>query len=313
MEAESPEIEHARPPMSDGTGNFVPAMSPSMKDLEGVVAELANSHVPVLVIGEIGTGKRATAYRIHDLSPRRHDGFRAVVSGQVGSDALTNGSAGHLLSSGTTYFEEVGDLNPDCQLILLNQLHAENGAQSEGARLIFGTARDLQAEVRGGRFREDFYYRISGVSLRLPPLRQRKEDITLLLDFFLSKYAADFHCTMPTVSDQTRQLFIQHAWPGNLRELEDAAKALVVLGDGALAMDGLRSLLIKPSAGNGQKVSLKDAARAASREAEKQLILKVLTRTRWNRRRAAQELQISYKALLYKLKQIGLGELGGAS
>jgi two-component system response regulator AtoC len=167
--------------------------------------------------------------------------------------------------------------------------------------------------VRAGRFREDFYYHISGVSLRLPPLRQRKEDIPLLLDFFTAKYASEFHCALPTVSAETKQLFVQHAWPGNLRELEDAAKALVVLGDGGLAMDGLRSLLARSESPNAERLSLKETAKAASREAEKRLILKVLTRTRWNRRRAAQELQISYKALLYKLKQIGFGELGGAS
>jgi two-component system response regulator AtoC len=224
------------------------------------------------------------------------------------------GSGDYLASSGTIYLEEIGDLNPECQEQFLQNLHSENsGRQDTSARLICGTARDLQNEVRAGRFREDFYYHISGVSLRLPPLRQRREDIPLLLDFFTAKYASEFRCALPAVSAETRQLFAQHAWPGNLRELEDAAKALVVLGDGGLAMDGLRSLLVKSESTNGERLSLKDTAKAASREAEKRLILKVLTRTRWNRRRAAQELQISYKALLYKLKQIGFGELGGAS
>jgi two-component system response regulator AtoC len=114
------------------------------------------------------------------------------------------------------------------------------------------------------------------------------------------------------LSVQTQQLFNEYAWPGNLRELEDAAKAIVILGDETVAMGGLRSLLIKSDRTNGDRVSLKEAAKAASREAERELILKVLTRTRWNRRRAAQELQISYKALLYKLKQIGYGEYGAS-
>jgi two-component system response regulator AtoC len=170
----------------------------------------------------------------------------------------------------------------------------------------------MEAEVRGGRFREDLYYRISGVTLRLPPLRQRKEDIPHLISFFLAKYAADFARPLPSLSVQTQQLFNEYAWPGNLRELEDAAKAIVILGDETVAMGGLRSLLIKSDRTNGDRVSLKEAAKAASREAERELILKVLTRTRWNRRRAAQELQISYKALLYKLKQIGYGEYGAS-
>jgi two-component system, NtrC family, response regulator AtoC len=106
---------------------------------------------------------------------------------------------------------------------------------------------------------------------------------------------------------------MEYSWPRNLRELEEAARVIVMMGDEALAMGGLRSFLMKSERNNGKRVSLKEAAKAASREAEKELILQVLTRTRWNRRRAAEELQISYKALLYKLKQIGYGELGGAS
>jgi two-component system response regulator AtoC len=116
---------------------------------------------------------------------------------------------------------------------------------------------------------------------------------------------------VPVLSDPTRQLFRDHSWPGNLRELEAAARAIVAVGDESVAMGGLRSMLLRADNRiNGEKVSLKEASRAASREAEKELILRVLTRTRWNRRRAAQELQISYKALLYKLKQIGYGEVG---
>ena len=163
--------------------------------------------------------------------------------------------------------------------------------------------------MKAGRLREDLYYRVSGVCLRIPPLRQRKEDIPRLVDFFLEKYSREFHSALPALSEPTRVLFQDYAWPGNIRELEDAAKALVALGDESVAMGGLRSMLQKVDRGS-ERVSLKQAARAASREAERELILRVLTRTRWNRRRAAQELQISYKALLYKLKQIGCEEYG---
>jgi two-component system, NtrC family, response regulator AtoC len=315
METDIPEMEQMKVQLADSRGDFVPGLSPLMQALQEVIVELAQSHVPVLLIGEMGTGKKATASRIHDLSSRRGQSFTAVASRGLKVENLPgNGNGDYLAGSGTIYLEEIGDLNLECQELLLRNLHSENaGRPDTSARLICGTARDLQNEVRAGRFREDFYYHISGVSLRLPPLRQRKEDIPLLLDFFTAKYASEFHCALPTVSAETKQLFVQHAWPGNLRELEDAAKALVVLGDGGLAMDGLRSLLARSESPNGERLSLKETAKAASREAEKRLILKVLTRTRWNRRRAAQELQISYKALLYKLKQIGFGELGGAS
>ena len=167
--------------------------------------------------------------------------------------------------------------------------------------------------MKSGRFREDLYYRVSGVCLRLPPLRQRKEDIPYLVSFFLTKYARDFQRPVPQLSGATQRLFQDYAWPGNIRELADAARAIVALGDESLAMGGLRSLLTKSEGGgNGESISLKQASRAASREAEKELILKALTRTRWNRRRAAQELQISYKALLYKLKQIGHRDFGAS-
>lgn len=178
-----------------------------------------------------------------------------------------------------------------------------------GLRVIGGSARALERDVRNGSFREDLYYRLSGVCLRIPPLRQRKEDIPGLTSFFLARYSEVFHRAAPQLSAPNRQLFVDYSWPGNLRELEAAARAIVAVGDESVAMGGLRSMLVRSdNAANGTRVSLKEVARAASREAEKELILKALTRTRWNRRRAAQELQISYKALLYKLKQIGYGE-----
>jgi two-component system response regulator AtoC len=169
----------------------------------------------------------------------------------------------------------------------------------------------LEPEVKAGKFREDLYYGVSGVCLRLPPLRQRKEDIPLLRDWFLSAAARDFCRPVPVLSPETQNFFLEYSWPGNIRELKDAARAIVALGDETLAMGGLRSLLRRVDrSGSSEKISLKDAARAASREAEREIILQVLARTRWNRRRAAQELQISYKALLYKLKQIGYEEYG---
>lgn len=295
---------------------FVQGVSPSIKALERVIRELADSDVPVLLLAEAGAGKRATAERIHNLSARRDSQFQVANCRALTPEALQGASgAGDLFESGTVFFEEVADLNAACQdqfLRRLSQIEGNGIAALKMARLICGTSRDLESEVKAGRFREDLYYRISGVSLRLPPLRQRKEDIPQLLRFFLTKCAADFRRPTPVLSAETQQFFADYAWPGNLRELEDAARAIVVLGDEALAMGGLRSLLAKSDRNNGERVSLKQAAKAASREAEKELILKVLNRTRWNRRRAAQELQISYKALLYKLKQIGYGEYGAS-
>jgi two-component system response regulator AtoC len=284
-----------------------------MVPLEVVVRELAQNEVPVLLLAEAGAGKRTVARQIHQSSAHKAEEFHMVLCREMAPDSFEGQGMEILFHEGTTYLEEIGDLGTASQLKLLEALPKsdENGKTGMRARLICGSARDLETEVRAGKFREDLYYRISGVCLRLPPLRQRREDVLHLMEFFLAKYARDFRRPKPDLSLETRQLFLDYAWPGNIRELEDAAKAIVALGDEAVAMGGLRSLLMKSErGGNGGTVSLKQAARAASREAEKELILKVLTRTRWNRRRAAQELQISYKALLYKLKQIGYGEYG---
>jgi two-component system response regulator AtoC len=297
---------------------FVEGISPSMRAVEAVIRELALSEVPVLLLGELGAGKHAIAQRIHEMSRRSAQPFRAVSCPTLQPEQLATPSAGGeaLLWQGTVFLDELADLTTNCQARLLNVLPTvedHEGLAASRARLICGSARDLELEVKGGRFREDLYYRISGVCLRLPPLRQRREDISLLVGHFLRKYARDFRRPVPLLSAETLQLFQDYSWPGNLRELEDAAKALVALGNESVAMGGLRALLRKPDgAGNGGRLSLRQAARAASREAEKELILQVLTRTRWNRRRAAQELQISYKALLYKLKQIGCEEYGAS-
>ena len=290
--------------------SFVEGVSASMRPVEAVIRELAQSDLVVLLLAETGSGKHTTALRIHGMSRRRAQPFRWFPCSTLKPEDLETslGSGEVLLNAGTVYLDELADLSAECQQRLLEALtHApgDGGEAGERARIICGSARDLEVEVKRGRLREDLYYRVSGVCLRLPPLRQRREDIPFLMGHFLRKYARDFRRTVPNLSAETLRLFLDYSWPGNLRELEDAARVLVALGDEQVALGGLRALLRKSDTGNGGGISLKAASRAASREAEKELILEVLTRTRWNRRRAARELNISYKALLYKLKQIG--------
>jgi two-component system response regulator AtoC len=183
-------------------------------------------------------------------------------------------------------------------------------------RIISSTTRNLEEEMRNGRFREELYYRINGVNLRLPPLRQRKDDISGLLDFFLKRYASLFGRPEPHLSSPTMDLLMRHSWPGNIRELENVARKIVALGNEQLAIGDLSIGTVPKvaestpvlSSGNGHAAarSLKEASREASRHAEREMILKQLEKTHWNRKRTARDLQISYKALLYKLKQLGL-------
>jgi len=293
---------------------FVEGASPSMRPVEAVIRELAQSDVPVLLLAERGAGKHSTAQRIHDLSRRNAQPFHWFKCSTVKPEDLQSAPADSRKGTGTIFLQELGELNAASQEYLQGVL-SQNGKGSENGvpRFICGSAIDLEVEVKARRLREDLYYRISGVCLRLPPLRQRKEDIPILMEHFLAKYAQEFHRPAPALSGDLQRFFQDYAWPGNLRELEAAARVLVALGDERLAMGGLRALLQKtPNGGNGRTISLKAASKAASHEAEKELILRVLTRTRWNRRRAAQELQISYKALLYKLKQIGYEGFGAS-
>ena len=308
MEIDRTEIlAAAGAPQNGGSRIWVESVSAGMRTVEAMIRELSQNDVPMLVVAEHGSGKAAVAARIHALSRRAREPFQ-VYQGQEASEEILAARDGQ---SGTVYLQEVGDLTAAAQKELVRQIGLSGAEQRRVPRYICGTSRELEPEVKAGKFREDLYYGISGVCLRLPPLRQRKEDIPVLRDWFLSAAARDFSRAVPVLSPETQNFFLEYNWPGNIRELKDAARAIVGLGDETLAMGGLRSLLRRVDrGGNGEKISLKDAARAASREAEREIILQVLTRTRWNRRRAAQELQISYKALLYKLKQIGYQEYG---
>ena len=301
-------------PPTNGDHVFVPSVNPAMRALERTMADIAATDMPVLVLGESGTGKGAIAYRIHQLSRRRHQPFVklncAALAGDFLNGSFSNGGSQNVHHA-TLFFDEIGELDAALQTKLVYALPDGDPEETEGslgARIISASRCNLEKEMRGGRFREDLYFRLSGICLRLPLLRQRKDDIPLLAEHFLTKYAALFGRRKPELGTRTLQLLLEHSWPGNIRELEHAMQKVVALGDEQVALSDLRGPRTQepPAAGEAEGLSLKQAARAASRQAERELILKVLSRTRWNRKRAAQELQISYKALLYKLKQIGV-------
>jgi len=295
---------------------WVAGVSPAIQTLESVVSEIAPTNIPVLLVGESGTGKEMFANRVHRLSQHSDEPLvriscaamsPAIFFAELGVNPEEIGGS----AASTVFFDEISELDPACQRSLLCMLPDGDGGARRGllkSRVVSTTNRNLDDEMRAGRFRSELYYRINGVCLRLPALRDRKEDIPSLVEFFLTKHAAQLGRSRPCLDSRTLAIFQEHSWPGNIRELENVVKKIVVLGDEGLATAGLgipRAEEKKVPAAEVRSYSLKAAARAASREAERELIMQALARTRWNRKRAAQELQISYKSLLYKLKQIG--------
>jgi len=303
-----------------GEGDFanhilVESQSPAVQALNRIIAEIAPTEIPILLVGENGTGKEVTARRIHSLSSRWRDPFLRAICADLRPDALPSllfkgaGATPSTSRAGTVFFDEVSELDLHLQKKLLHWLPdgdlSSNGS-GPNARCVAATSRDLETELRSGRFHQDLYYRLNGVCLRLPSLCQRKEDIPALVGLFASKYAPLLGRPVPSLSDQTMRVLAEYSWPGNIRQLEYIVRRIVALGDEELVVSDLLSVSKPPAPSQHPEkgFSLKEASRAASRQAERSLILRTLNRTRWNRKRAARELQISYKALLYKLKQL---------
>lgn len=263
------------------------------------VTRIAESDCPVLIVGERGVGKRSIAAQIHAESNRARSAFREIRCVETNAQALLRA----LSSRGTAYLTEVTDLSLSLQQTILNA-HVRRG-QQQCCRLVCGSSRELQDEVKSGRMGEDFYYFVSAVTLRIPPLRCRKSEIVRIADELLTQYSKQFDRPKPAMGKEIIGLLMEHKWPENLFELQTAIKTLVAIGDQAISLAAIRASLptMRPN-GTRRQWSLKDATRASSIQIERQLISEVLGATSGNRKRAAEELGISYKALLYKLKRI---------
>src|ERR1700681_4082484 len=249
MEIERTEsLATAGAPQNGSSRIWIESVSAGMRTVEAMIRELSQNDVPVLVVAEHGSGKAPVAARIHALSRRAAEPFH-LYQGLEASEEILAARDGQ---SGTVYLQEVGDLTAAAQKELVRQIGLSGAEQRRVPRYICGTSRELEPEVKAGKFREDLYYGISGVCLRLPPLRQRKEDIPVLRDWFLSAAAHDFSRTVPVLSPEPQNFFLEYNWPGNIRELKDAARAIVALGDETTAMGRLRSLLLRcDRGGNG--------------------------------------------------------------
>src|ERR1051325_8564055 len=306
-------------PISTSTP-FVYGHSLAIQTLNSMVGEIAPTNIPVLLMGESGTGKEVYGRMIHRLSRHAHIPLKKVSCRAVEPAeffTLLKSDLREFDNSGarglrTLFLDGIDELDLESQRVLLSILPdgETDENHSNRARLIASTSRNLEKEVESGRFRKELYFRINGVCLRLPPLRDRKEDIRVFVEHFLAKHAAELEREALVLNERESEFLVAHDWPGNVRELENLARRIVLLGDSRKALEELGETPKLETARREEprSLSLKVAARTASRRAERDLIAKALERTHWNRKRAAQELQISYKSLLYKIKQTGLEE-----
>ncbi|HEU5336409.1 MAG TPA: sigma-54 dependent transcriptional regulator, partial [Terriglobales bacterium] len=309
------------------------------KKIRSQSALVAGVDIPVLLLGESGTGKEVVARLIHKLSPRAHRTFLKVNCAAVPADLLESELFGYeagaftgathakpgkfeLCNKGTILLDEIGEMPPLLQAKLLHVLQDQQfsrlGSRSVvkvDVRILAATNINIPEAIATKRLREDLYYRLNAFTLQLPPLRERKEEIPLLLKHFMSRMAEHYARPPITLSSRLLERCLEYPWPGNLRELNNFIKRFLILADEEVAISELQPH--SDNGGPGAAVSgngadggggLKSLARSAKDEAEAEAITRALEQTNWNRKQAAAQLKISYKALLYKIRQYGIAE-----
>jgi two-component system response regulator AtoC len=295
-----------------GESGFVYGESPAIQAVNAVVGEMARTDIPVLLIGESGTGKDIYGKLIHELSRQRELPMAKLNCTMLAPAELLNQMKQTFAraeegNAGTLFLDGIDELDLDCQKVMLATLQQQEVARQPQPilRIISTATRPLDKETAIGRFRRELYFRINGVCVKLPALRDRKPDIVPLAEHFLEKHARETGKRTPGLNVADEELLVAHDWPGNVRELENLSRRIVALGESRSVLGELQPATDRLTAGIvSRNASLKAVAREASRLAERDLILKALEKTHWNRKQAAKQLQISYKALLYKIKQM---------
>ncbi|MGD1211338.1 MAG: sigma-54 dependent transcriptional regulator [Candidatus Acidiferrales bacterium] len=307
--------------------------SGTMQSVRQKVDRASGLNVPILILGESGTGKEVLARFIHTRSPWRDGPFVKVncpaIPGTLleselfgfqkgaftGANAAKPGRM-EMAQGGTLFMDEIGELDQSLQAKLLHVLQdghftriGDHEEKRMDARVICATNRRLQHEIETGGFRSDLFYRINVISITLPPLRDRRQDIPYLIEYLRQQFNRRFQREAPPLSKETVHVLQQRDWPGNVRELENCLARYVVLGsEEALQTERLEKTPLSftyetTPEGN---IPLKRIAQQVTRRMEHDLILKVLQANHWNRRKTAEVLKISYRALLYKVRQAGL-------
>jgi two-component system, NtrC family, response regulator AtoC len=304
-----------------------------MQVLRDRLNKVAAANVPVLIEGESGTGKDIIARLIHSFSPWKQGPYVKVNCPAIPGTLLESELFGYekgaftgaygskpgrveMAHRGTLFLDEISELDPALQSKLLQLLQdgqfCRIGAQEDKkveVRVVCATNRQLEVEIENGTFRQDLFYRINVVNMHMPPLRERRGDIEDLASYFLEYYNHKFNCRARPLSPEMISVLQKYHWPGNIRELENLMKRYVILGTEEAITGDLaprREEYFNPEINLDGPISLKKLTRQAVRELERKVILKVLHANHWNRKRAARALSISYRALLYKIREAGL-------
>jgi two-component system response regulator AtoC len=324
-----------------------------MKRVRQKVVSVSGKDMTVLITGETGTGKELIARAIHYHSPRRRGPLVKINCGALPDELLESEVFGfqrgaftgahkdkpgrlEMAHGGTLFIDEIGDLSLSLQAKFLQVFEDKafsrlGGTRDErvDTRVVAATNTDLWEKVRLGTFRKDLFYRLNVVHVRVPPLRERKEDIPFLTEYFLSKYCFEFKKDSLEVPDEIASLFAAYPWPGNVREIENVVRRGIVLRDWGFVYHELNLEDMSQESGsptgpthhlprtrwNDERLagfferddfSLKALSKAYVSEAERQALLEALEHTQWNRRKAAQLLRVSYKTLLNRIEEYGL-------
>lgn len=316
-----------------GPGEFIPGPSPVMRQVMDLVRKVAKLSATVLVFGESGTGKEMLARLLHRESNRSTGPFIAVNLAALPSELVESTLFGHergaftgamkqqlgkfeMAAGGTLFLDEIGDLRLDLQAKLLRAIQEGEIERVGGVkpfkadfRLIVATNVDLERAVRDGRFREDLFYRINVIPIRMPPLRERLEDLPMLVDVFLKRYSARFHKAVVGVSDDAMSVFKRYWWPGNIRELQNLVERLVAVDDRGWIEEEdlpfeyqLSNVIASQPSSEGRFVD-------AVNTFERMLILKALTSCDWNVTAASRYLGMPLSTLKHKMQRFEIREL----
>ena len=360
------EVTLLRQQLSDDEDRAVWGNTEKMRGIATVIDQVSDSDVTVLIRGESGVGKELVCRAIHQRSTRRDRPFVKVNCAALPADLLESELFGHergaftgaattrigkfeQADTGTIFLDEIGEMKPALQAKLLHVLQdaqftklGSNKPVNVDVRVVAATNRDLEAMMARGEFREDLYYRLKVIEVTVPALRERRGEILHLTEFFMDRYARRYNRPIRQLSAELSELFLSYEWPGNIRELENMMKRLVILQDEQLVIREIaraaKPVAAYASAGAGGSATaavatsepdefevdedvpaaeevealpppgsrLADVAKAASVKAERALIEDTLQQVRWNRRRAAEQLGVSYKTLLNKIKECGI-------